>query len=105
MFTTVKRNCGVDKEPAMLYESYSTAAFVIQHRFVLYRRKIAWTVCAVCTPVHALLHRAVLLLMGRERIGSNCTGISVIYSTELIALQRITEGLLFDTEVVVGDMA
>ena len=34
-------------------------------------------------------------------IGSNCTGISVIV-TELIALQRVTEGLLFDTEVVAG---
>ena len=34
-------------------------------------------------------------------IGSNCTGISVTV-TELIALQRITEGLLFDTEVVAG---
>ena len=34
-------------------------------------------------------------------IGSNCTGIFVA-ERELIALQRITEGLLFDMEVVVG---
>ena len=34
-------------------------------------------------------------------IVSNCTGISVTV-TEMIALQRITEGLLFDTEVVDG---
>ena len=34
-------------------------------------------------------------------IGSNCTGISVTV-TELIALQRITKGQLFDTEVVAG---
>ena len=34
-------------------------------------------------------------------IGFNCTGISVTV-TELTALQRIMEGLLFDTEVVAG---
>ena len=38
-----------------------------------------------------------------EYIGSNCTGISIsVTVTELTALQRIMEGLLFDTEVVAG---
>ena len=35
------------------------------------------------------------------KLNPNCTGISVTV-TELMALQRITEGLLFDTEVVAG---
>ena len=39
------------------------------------------------------------MLIGLE--GSNCTRMSVAV-TELIDLQRITEGLLFDTEVVAG---
>ena len=39
--------------------------------------------------------------ISRKIIGFNCTGISVT-AMELIALQRIKEGLLFDTEVVAG---
>ena len=41
---------GGSKELTVLYESYSTATFVLQHGFVLYkcnRLVIAWTVCAV----------------------------------------------------------
>ena len=51
----------------------------------------------LCCSISLHLKRS----MGDFCIDSNCTGISITV-TESIALQRITEGLLFDTEVVAG---
>ena len=45
---------GGSKELTVLYESYSTAAFVLQQGFVLYKLVIAWTVCAVWVIKHSV---------------------------------------------------